>query len=235
MPKRFWETEPWSHHGRGRPSNRDSKKNERALKYLALIAVKYNINPRRFFDCIKEAYEEESRIKLKNLNVTCRGKKVDSAIFLFTEGSEVIAQFPISTIFLQKVNFQRGYDLKNDFQRENDLKIYMDNIQARQLLTRKVINPKIKDLRAGMKKIHLKAKVLEIPEPNLVYTRLFTQAYVSNILLGDETGTIRMSLWNRQINMVSKDDMIEVENGKVASFRGQLQLRLGRKGCLNVI
>jgi replication factor A1 len=111
----------------------------------------------------------------------------------------------------------------------------MRTIQAKKSHTRKILNPKIEDLRAGMKKIHLKAKVLEIPEPNIVYTRLGSSASVSNILVSDETGTIRMSLWNRQINSISKGDIIELENGKVASYRGQLQLRIGRKGSLNVI
>jgi replication factor A1 len=86
-----------------------------------------------------------------------------------------------------------------------------------------------------MKKIHLKAKVLDIPEPNIVYTRFGSSACVSNILISDKTGSIRMSLWNKQINNISKGDIIELENGSVVSYKDQLQLRMGRKGCLNVI
>jgi replication factor A1 len=213
MPRRFW-----SYRGRGRhPGGPD--KSRKTLEYLALIAVKYDIDTNELLDYIKEALDK-GESEHKRLNVRCRQKRKDSAILLLTDGSDVVAQFPISTEI---------------FQREKKLESYMRTIQARKLRTRKILNPKIEDLRVGMKKIHLKAKVLEIPEPNVVYTRLGTQAHVSNILLSDETGTIRMSLWDRQIHSITKGDIIEVENGKVASFRGELQLRMGRRGRLNVI
>ncbi len=69
----------------------------------------------------------------------------------------------------------------------------------------------------------------------MVYTRFGTEAHISNALIADETGTIRMSLWNQQINMVSRGDSIEIENSKVVSFRGERQLRIGRNGTLSVI
>ena len=215
MPRRLWE-----HSGRGRhPGPGNSDKSIRALEYLALMAVKYDIDSNAFLGYIREALDEGESVH-KELNVTCRQKSEDSAILLLTVGSNVVAQFPIST---------------EVFQREKQLESYMKTISARKSRTRKILNPKIEDLRVGVKKVHLKAKVLEIPEPNLVYTRLGTQTYVSNVLVSDETGTIRMSLWGRQIHSISKGDIIELENGRVASFRGQLQLRIGRKGCLNVI
>jgi len=93
----------------------------------------------------------------------------------------------------------------------------MRRISAR-ASTEDVVNPKIEDLKTGMKRISLEAKVLEVPEPNKVYTRSGAEAYVSNALIGDGTGTIRMSLWNRQVNTISKDDMVEIQNGTVNRF-----------------
>ncbi len=86
-----------------------------------------------------------------------------------------------------------------------------------------------------MKKIDLKATVLEIPKPNMFWTRAGAQVHISNVLIGDETGTMRMSLFNQQIHLVAEGDRITVENGSVASFRGELQLRIGRRGSLSVI
>jgi len=43
-----------------------------------------------------------------------------------------------------------------------------------------------------------------------------------------------MSLWNKQIKMVSKGDSIRIENSEVVTFRGERQLRIGRKGILSV-
>jgi len=62
----------------------------------------------------------------------------------------------------------------------------------------------------------------------MVHTRLGTDAYVSNALIGDETGTIKMSLWNRQIGTISKGDTITIQNGTVSIFQGDLQLRIGK-------
>jgi replication factor A1 len=215
MPKRFWK-----YSGRGRrPGRGGSDKIRRNLEYLALMAVKYDINANVFLGYIKEALDK-GESNHEGINVTCRQKSEDSAILLLTVGSDVIAQFPILT---------------SVFQREKQLESYITTLQDRKAFTKKILNPKIEDLRAGMKKIHLKAKVLEIPEPNIVYTRFGSSACVSNILVSDETGTIRMSLWNKQINNISEGDNIELVNGLVVSFKGQLQLRIGRKGSLNVL
>ena len=86
-----------------------------------------------------------------------------------------------------------------------------------------------------MKKIELKAKVLEIPKPKKVYTRFGTEAYITQALIGDETGSIRLNLWNKQINKVTEGDVINMQNVKVASFRGVLQIRIGKKGNLRVL
>lgn len=215
MPKRYW-----THRGRGRrPGSRGSDKSIRTLEYLALIAVKYNIEAKEFLEYIKESLDK-GESEQKQINVKCRQKNKDSAILLLTVGSDFVAQFPISTRI---------------FQNEKQLESYINTIKARKELNRKISNPKIEDLKDGVKYQSLKVKVIEIPEPNIAYTRLGTQAHVSNILVGDETGTIRMSLWNKQINMVSEGDMIEIKNGTVSSFRGQLQLRIGRRGKLKVI
>lgn len=90
-------------------------------------------------------------------------------------------------------------------------------------------------LQAGMKKVSLKAMVLEVPERNRVYTRFGAEAYVANVLIGDETGRIRIALWNLQINKVSEGDIVMIENCRVVSFRGERQLRIGKHGKITVV
>ena len=92
---------------------------------------------------------------------------------------------------------------------------------------------KIKDLRNGMKKVNLKATVLEIARPMLVFTRFGNYASVANALITDETGTIKLCLWNEQIDYVSVGDTVQIENAHVSTFRGERQLRIGRKGMLS--
>jgi len=91
----------------------------------------------------------------------------------------------------------------------------------------------IKDLRTGMRHVNLKAKVLEIPRPKLVFTRFGNYASVANALIADETGTIKLCLWNEQINFISVGDTIQIENAQACKFRGERQLRIGKKGTLS--
>jgi len=204
----------WRQSSRGRrPGSSTSPTDRKALAYLAIIAVKYKIDSGELLDHVVEAWNQKESKSIQ-MTVKCRQKTEDSAVFLFTIGQNVVAQFPIPNRVLQG-----KYQLES----------YMRMI-SRKAST--VVNPKIKDLRAGMKNVNLKVRVLEIPEPNRVYTRLGAPALVSNVLVSDETGTMRMSLWNQQISAVSEGDEINIENGRIASFRGELQLRIGRNASL---
>jgi len=95
---------------------------------------------------------------------------------------------------------------------------------------------RISDLKDGMRGVNLVAKVLEISEPREVVSRFDGRAYkVADAIIGDETGTIKLSLWNEQIERVSINDTIKIENGYVRSFRGEKQLNVGRFGKLTVL
>ena len=54
-------------------------------------------------------------------------------------------------------------------------------------------------------------------------------------MIADETGTIKLCLWNERINTVPVDSVVQIENASVTKFRGETQLRLGKNGRLNVI
>jgi replication factor A1 len=58
---------------------------------------------------------------------------------------------------------------------------------------------------------------------------------VVNALIGDETGNIKLCLWEGQINSVALSDEIEIRNAQVCLFRGEKQLRLGKNGGLTVL
>jgi replication factor A1 len=93
----------------------------------------------------------------------------------------------------------------------------------------------IRDLRIGMRQVNLKAKVMEAPEPKTVLTRFGTYASVANVLIADETGTIKLCLWNEQIDSISIGDTIQVENARTSVFKGEKQLSIGKTGILSNI
>ena len=95
---------------------------------------------------------------------------------------------------------------------------------------------KIKDLRDGMKRVSIEAKVTEKSDAREVQSRVNDQTYrVADAVIADETGSIKLTLWNEQIDQVKVDDVVRVENGYVTSFRGEIQLNAGKYGKLNVI
>jgi len=215
MAKQIWR-------GRGRPlKSMHSYKDGRILENLARIAILHKVDASEFFNRITEAWNHEGS-ECEQLVIECRKRTKNSAIFLFTTGRKVVAQFPISITILRGKNQLESYT-KTIFARISSVK----NFEG--------VNSKIGDLKVGMKKVSLKAEVLEIPKSKIVYTRYGTTACVSNALIRDETGSMKMSLWNQQINTVHKGDVIDVKHGTVAWFSGERQLRLGRSGSLCVI
>jgi replication factor A1 len=93
----------------------------------------------------------------------------------------------------------------------------------------------IKDLRNGMKRVDVEAKVVEKSTPRQVLSRYKDETYnVATVLINDGTGTIKLTLWNEQINDVNVDDTVKIENGYVTSFKGEIQLNVGKFGKLSV-
>ncbi len=78
-------------------------------------------------------------------------------------------------------------------------------------------------------------KVLKLGEEKTVLSRRDgNQHRVAEALVGDETGTILMSLWDDDIDKV-KDlvgSTIKLQNGFVSLYRGSMRLGLGKFGSI---
>jgi replication factor A1 len=93
----------------------------------------------------------------------------------------------------------------------------------------------IKDLRNGMKRVTVEAKVVEKGETRQVRSRYKDETYnVANVIIADETGSIKLTLWNEQIDQVEVNNMVKIENGYVTSFKGEIQLNVGKYGTMTV-
>jgi replication factor A1 len=87
---------------------------------------------------------------------------------------------------------------------------------------------RISSLAPGMRGVEVEAKVLELAEPRHVRSRRTGEPLrVAAATIGDETGTMALTLWNDQIRQVHADDQIRIDNGYVTSFHGQKQLNVG--------
>ncbi len=58
---------------------------------------------------------------------------------------------------------------------------------------------------------------------------------VADTTIQDDTGTIKLTLCNEQIEQVNVNDKIRIENGYVTSFRGETQLNVGKFGKLTIL
>jgi replication factor A1 len=93
----------------------------------------------------------------------------------------------------------------------------------------------IKDLRNGMKRVTVEANVVEKGETREVRSRYKDETYnVADAVIADETGSIKLTLWNEQIDQVDVGNKIKIENGYVTSFKGEIQLNVGKYGTMTV-
>jgi hypothetical protein len=199
------------------------RRKKSAGEYLACLSAKYEVDPDTLFCALLSAGENQ-KSRCGNLSIECRGKTKGKIIFLITEDSEVIAQFPVSKTFLSR----QGNPIRN----------FMETGRVRKHIAKKnrfAASRSIRDLRAGMNNVSLKAKVLEVTQPKHVVTRYGNLASLAKALIADETGKIKLCLWNEQIGSVAAGDTVQIENARTSTFRGERQLSLGKKGTLNNI
>ena len=91
---------------------------------------------------------------------------------------------------------------------------------------------KVRDLTPSSKQVNVHAKVVNVGDAKEVMGKYGDPRKVAEAVIGDETATITLSLWNEQIGTIAKDDIILVDNGYVSLVRGHMRLNVGRYGNL---
>ncbi|MGA3190932.1 MAG: hypothetical protein ABSD73_00280 [Candidatus Bathyarchaeia archaeon] len=199
------------------------RKKTSTIEYLAFLSAKYEVDPDRLFYALIVA-EEGKKSVCGDLSIEWRGETRDKVMFLIMTSSKVVAQLSVFKEFL----LEKGHPIRDYMGTDKICRFLAKKLRLSSVLA-------IRDLRSGMRQVCLTAKVLEIPKPSLVYTRYGNYASVANVLIADETGTIRLCLWNEQIGSISTGDTIQIENARASTFKGQRQLNIGRNGVLSCV
>jgi len=98
------------------------------------------------------------------------------------------------------------------------------------------VRDRIEELREGMRSVEVEAKVLEKSEARTVRSGRTGETYrLAEAAIGDETGTMKLVLWNDQIRQVNVGDKVRVEGGYVSSFCGERQLSISRYGRIIIL
>ncbi|HLG23893.1 MAG TPA: SOSS complex subunit B family protein [Candidatus Nanoarchaeia archaeon] len=93
---------------------------------------------------------------------------------------------------------------------------------------------KVKDLKAKMGNVDIIIDVIDIAEPR-EFQKFGKPGRVANAIAKDETGDVKLTLWNDDIEKVKAGDKIHITNGYVNEWQGELQLGTGRMGKMEIV
>ena len=93
---------------------------------------------------------------------------------------------------------------------------------------------KISELTIGQGKADVEAEVKSIEEPR-VFNKFGRELKVANAIVSDDSGEIKLTLWNQDIEKVKVGSKIKITNGFVNEFQGEKQLTSGKFGKMEVI
>ncbi|WP_292380735.1 OB-fold nucleic acid binding domain-containing protein [Methanosarcina sp. UBA289] len=96
---------------------------------------------------------------------------------------------------------------------------------------------KIKDIKDGMGDLNLTGKILEISEIRTFQRKDGNCGKVGNLLLGDDTGTVRVTLWDDKtefLNDVEYGDTVELVNAyaRENAFTQKIELQVGNRSII---
>ncbi len=199
------------------------QKTDRISEYFALISVKQGVLVSDLFNAVVSA-RENGTSRCHALKIEFRGVIGQEAIFLVTKDFAVVGQFRVAEDFLGRrdIPFDSWMNSKN-------VRRKMKKEELKTLLTA------VENLRKGMKKVNVEAKVLETAPPARVCTRYGNIATVTNALVADKTGSVKLCLWNEPDFLFRKGDTVQIKNALVLEYKGEQQLHLAKNGTVSVL
>ncbi|MBI2655351.1 hypothetical protein HYX06_02915 [Candidatus Woesearchaeota archaeon] len=92
----------------------------------------------------------------------------------------------------------------------------------------------IKDLKPKQGSVDVIVDVVDIGDVR-EFNKFGKPGRVSTAIAKDETGDIKLTLWNEDIDKVKAGDKIHLTNGYVNEWQGEMQLTTGRMGKMEVV
>ena len=97
------------------------------------------------------------------------------------------------------------------------------------------VEAKVGELTPQSRAVNVTAKVVSKSEIREIPMGRDGSAHkVCDALVGDETGSIYLTLWDDNIAKVNENDTLRVENGYVTLFKGNMRLNIGKYGKLDM-
>ena len=93
---------------------------------------------------------------------------------------------------------------------------------------------KISELQARQGKVDIELEIIEKGEVR-EFQKFGNPGRVCTAVAKDDSGQIKLTLWNEEIDQVDVGDKVKITNGFVNEFQGEKQLSAGRFGKMEVI
>jgi len=94
---------------------------------------------------------------------------------------------------------------------------------------------KINELKPLMNNVNIKAKIAELKEPREVMTKFGNTTTLTEAILEDDSGTIKLTLLGNQSEGLEEGSEVEVVGGFTKEFRDETQLGIGKRGSIKSI
>ena len=92
----------------------------------------------------------------------------------------------------------------------------------------------ISELNAGQGNVNVEGTITEVGEGR-TFSKFGKEMTVANAILQDDSGTVKLTLWNEDVTKFKEGDKIKIENGYVNEFQGEKQLTAGKFGKMEKI
>ncbi|MFH1053907.1 MAG: OB-fold nucleic acid binding domain-containing protein [Candidatus Woesearchaeota archaeon] len=91
----------------------------------------------------------------------------------------------------------------------------------------------IQDLQPKQGNVDIVVEVVSKEEPR-EFQKFGKAGRVCNAVIKDDTGEMKLTLWNEQIDKVKVGDKLQIKNGYVNEWQGEKQLTTGKFGTLEI-
>jgi replication factor A1 len=94
---------------------------------------------------------------------------------------------------------------------------------------------KVEALTPNSRGVNIIVKVVSKGEIRSVTGRDYSVRRVTDALVGDETASIYMTLWDDKIDAINDGATLSITNGYINLFRGNMRLNVGKYGSYEVV
>ena len=92
----------------------------------------------------------------------------------------------------------------------------------------------VKDLKPKQGNVDITIDVVDVGDVR-EFNKFGKPGRVATAIAKDETGDVKLTLWNDDIGRVKAGDKVHLTNGYVNEWQGEMQLTTGRLGKLEVV